>query len=230
MGIEAGIQHQFILGYSLHRRAGDTSCLKDHLEKFWQWMGEYPEELVADAGYGSEENYSYMEDKGIEPYVKHSGFHYEQKRNYKKKKPYRAENFTYHEAEDEYECPQGKRLRYVHTQNRKSINGFWSERRIYACEDCSQCPVKEDCTRAKGNRQIQIGIELERLKQKARENLLAPRGLIQRSKRPIEVEAVFGRLKHNWGFRRFSLRGLEKVTTEWGLLSIAHNIAKAAVQ
>ena len=90
--------------------------------------------------------------------MKYSRFHYEQKRNYKKKKPYRAENFTYHEAEDEYECPQGKRLRYVHTQNRKSINGFWSERRIYACEDCSQCPVKEDCTRAKGNRQIQIGI------------------------------------------------------------------------
>ena len=193
-------------------------------------MGEYPEELVADAGYGSEENYSYMEDKGIEPYVKYSRFHYEQKRNYKKKKPYRAENFTYHEAEDEYECPQGKRLRYVHTQNRKSINGFWSERRIYAFEDFSQCPVKKDCTRAKGNRQIQIGIELERLKQKARENLLAPRGLIHRSKRPIEVEAVFGRLKHNWGFRRFSLRGLEMVTTEWGLLSIAHNIAKAAVQ
>ena len=147
--IQVGTQNQFILGYSLHRRAGDTSCLKDHLEKFWQWMGEYPEELVADAGYGSEENYSYMEDKGIELYVKYSRFHYEQKRNYKKKKPYRAENFSYLEAEDEYECPQGKRLRYVHTQTRKSVNGFWSQRRIYACEDCSQCSVKEACIRAK---------------------------------------------------------------------------------
>jgi hypothetical protein len=50
-----------------------------------------------------------------------------------------------------------------------------------------------------------------------------------RSKRPIEVESVFGRLKHNWGFRRFLLRGIEKVNTEWGILCIAHNLAKAAV-
>jgi transposase len=228
--IQVGTQNQFILGYSLHRRAGDTSCLQAHLEKFRQWMGEYPEELVADAGYGSEENYTYMQDKGMTPYVKYSSFHYEQKRNFKKNKPYRSENFTYHEAEDEYECPQKKRLRYVQTTPKQSANGFWSERRIYECEDCSQCPVKEACTRAKGNRQIQIGLELERLKHKARENLTSPRGLILRSKRPIEVEAVFGRLKQDWGFRRFLLRGVDKVTTEWGLLSIAHNIAKVAVQ
>ena len=228
--IQLGTQNQFVLGYSLHRRAGDTSCLKDHLERLREWMGEYPEELVADAGYGSEENYRYMEDKGMAPYVKYSSFHYEQKRNYKKKKPYRSGNFPYHEAVDEYECPQGKRLRYRNTVLRKSNNGFLSERRIYECEDCTQCAVKADCTRARGNRQIEIGLELERLKHKARENLMAPRGLTLRSKRPIEVEAVFGRLKHNWGFRRFSLRGLEKVSTEWGLLCIAHNIAKAAVQ
>jgi transposase len=228
--IQLGTQNQFILGYSLHRRAGDTSCLKEHLERLREWLGEYPETVVTDAGYGSEENYSYLEDKGMAPFVKYSSFHYEQKRNFKKKKPYRSENFTYHEAMDEYECPQGKRLKYVETIRRKSENGFWSERRIYECEDCSSCPVKEVCTRAKGNRQIRIGVELERLKEKARENLTSPRGLILRSKRPIEVEAVFGRLKQDWGFRRFLLRGLDKVTTEWGLLCIAHNITKAAVQ
>jgi transposase len=228
--IQMGTQNQFILGYSLHRRAGDTSCLKVHLERLREWLGKYPEELVADAGYGSEENYSYMETMEIEPYVKYSSFHYEQKRNFKKKKPYRSENFIYHADEDEYECPQGKQLRYVQTKRSKSENGFWSERRIYECEDCSRCPVKEACTRAKGDRQIQIGVELERLKQKARMNLTSPRGLILRSKRPIEVEAVFGRLKQNWGFRRFLLRGLDKVTTEWGLLAIAHNVAKTALQ
>ncbi len=34
----------------------------------------------------------------------------------------------------------------------------------------------------------------------------------------IEVEAVFRRLKHNWNFRRFMMRGIEKVKTEWGIL------------
>jgi len=90
-------------------------------------------------------------------------------------------------------------------------------------------PVKAECTRAKNNRQIQIGKEWERLKQQARDNLLSPQGLVLRSRRPVEVEAVFGRLKGDWGFRRFQLRGIEKVSTEWGILCIAHNIAKAAV-
>ncbi len=228
--IQMGTQNQFILGYSLHRRAGDTSCLKKHVEKFKTAFGQYPENLIADAGYGSEENYSYMEEKEMEVYVKYSSFHYEQKRNYKKKKPYRAENFEYFQEEDEYGCPQGKRLHYLYTKPNKSENGFVSERRIYECENCSQCPVKTECTRAQHNRRIQIGVELERLKKKARDNLLSQTGLEMRSKRPIEVEAVFGRLKQNWGFRRFFLRGLDKVNTEWGLLSIAHNIAKTAVQ
>ena len=90
--------------------------------------------------------------------------------------------------------------------------------------------MKDECTRSKYNRQIQIGEEWERLKQKARDNLLSPQGLELRSQRPIEVEAVFGRLKQDWDFRRFLPRGLEKVSTGWGILCIAHNIAKAAVQ
>jgi len=228
--VQIGTQNQFVIGYSLHRRAGDTSCLKAHLEKYKTWLGEYPENLVADAGYGSEENYSYLEEKGIEAYVKYSSFHYEQKRNYKKKKPYRAENFAYFADVDEYACPQGKRLRYLNTQPYQSDNGFITERRSYECEDCSQCPVKAECTRAQNNRQIQIGVKLAKLKEKARVHLTSERGLEMRSKRPIEVEAVFGRLKQDWGFRRFLLRGLAKVTTEWGLLCIAHNVAKAAVQ
>jgi hypothetical protein len=68
------------------------------------------------------------------------------------------------------------------------------------------------------------------MKREAHDRLLSPRGVEVRSQRPIEVEAVFGRLKQNWGFRRFMLRGLEKVKTEWGILCIAHNIAKVAAQ
>jgi hypothetical protein len=43
------------------------------------------------------------------------------------------------------------------------------------------------------------------------------------------VESVFGRLKEDWGFRRFFLRGIAKVKTEFGLLCIAQNMAKLAV-
>jgi len=75
-----------------------------------------------------------------------------------------------------------------------------------------------------------VGVELMKMKKSAHERLLSPRGKEMRSQRPIEVEAVFGRLKQNWGFRRFMLRGRDKVKAEWGILCIAHNIAKVAAQ
>ena len=68
--------------------------------------------------------------------------------------------------------------------------------------------MKIDCTKSEYNRRIYIGVALEEMKKTARDLLLSPRGLGARFQRPIEVEAVFGRLKHNWGFRRFLLRGL----------------------
>ena len=226
--IQMGTENQFVVGYSVHQRAGDTSCLKEHLEKLNNWLGEYPETLTADAGYGSEENYAYLQEKKITAYVKYNTFHYEQKKRYKKKKPYRTENFTYLAEEDQYVCPQGKRLTYLYTKKNISENGYESSRRIYECADCQGCPVKSECTQAKYNRRIQIGVELLKMKKTAHDNLESPRGKEMRSRRPIEVESVFGRLKHNWGFRRFLLRGKEKVKTEWGILCIAHNIAKAA--
>ena len=65
-------------------------------------------------------------------------------------------------------------------------------------------------------------------RQQARENLLSEQGKLLRSQRSTEMETVLGDIKHNRQCRRFMLRGLEKVKTEWGLLSIAHNFQKLA--
>ena len=228
--IQMGTENQFITGFSIHQNPGDTSCLKDHLEQRKHWLGRSPEVLIADAGYGSEENYAYLKDRNITAYVKYNLFHYEQKKRYQKKKAYRQENFSYLKEKDQYLCPQGKTLTYQFTKDVTSYNGYHSERRVYECTDCSNCPVKTDCTKSKFNRRIYIGVELQEMRKTARELLTSPEGVKMRSQRPIEVEAVYGRLKHNWGFRRFYLRGVEKVKIEWGLLNIAHNIAKVAVQ
>jgi len=228
--IQMGTENQFVIGYSIHQRAGDTSCLKSHMEHVKDWLGEYPENVITDAGYGSEENYAYLQENSITAYVKYNTFHYEQKKRWKKKKPYRPENFTYLTEEDEYVCPQGKRLAYQFTKRQVSRNGYETSRRIYECEGCQNCPVKAECTKSKYNRRLYIGVELQEMRKIAHDHLVSPRGKQMRSKRPIEVEAVFGRLKQDWGFRRFLLRGKEKVSTEWGILCIAHNIAKAAVQ
>ncbi len=226
--IQMGTENQFITGYSIHQRPGDTSCLKDHLEQRERWLGRTPNVLVADAGYGSEENYAYLEDKGIAAYVKYNTFHYEQKKRYRKKKPYRQENFRYIAEKDQYLCPQGKILTYQFTKDVISHNGYHAKRRVYECVNCQDCPVKSDCTKSKYNRRLYIGVELLEMRKQARKRLKSPEGVKLRSQRPIEVEAVFGRLKHNWGFRRFLMRGIDKAKIEWGLLSLAHNIAKVA--
>ncbi len=86
------------------------------------------------------------------------------------------------------------------------------------------------CHQAKTNRRIEVNHRLNELKNKARALLLSPEGIEKRSKRPIEVEAVFGQLKSNNKFNRFTLRGLDKVNIEFGLMALGHNFRKWAGQ
>jgi transposase len=226
--IQMGTENQFVVGYSVHQRPGDFLCLIPHLERVKVWLGSLPENVIADGGYGSEENYAYLEKSEVGAYVKYGTFYQEQTKKYKNNS-FLANNFGYDQEKDEFVCPEGKRLIYQETSHQETENGYVIERRHYECEDCQGCPLKMQCTQSTGNRRIQISFRLEQLKKRARDNLHSEKGKELRSRRGVEVESVFGRLKWNWGFRRFLLRGKEKVEIEWGLLCIAHNMTKMAV-
>jgi len=86
--------------------------------------------------------------------------------------------------------------------------------------------LRGSCHKSKENRKIDVNHNLLRNKRIARENLTSERGLMHRSRRPIEPEAVFGQIKSNRKFNRFQLRGLEGVSVEFGLISIALNLSK----
>jgi len=225
--VQIGTENQFVVGYSIHQNRTDTGCLIPHLEQVKEQLGQLPKNVIADSGYGSEENYEYLEAQGVGAYVKYSNFHLEQKRSFKKD-AFRVENFPYDEEHDEFICPAGQRLKFVRTGRHTTENGYRTERRFYECKDCEGCPLKARCTRSQGNRCIRVSFRLNELKQAAAQKLLSEEGLKLRSQRTTEPESVFGRIKNNWSFRRFMLRGLDKVRTEWGLLSIAHNLAKLA--
>jgi len=75
---------------------------------------------------------------------------------------------------------------------------------------------------------MRISFRLLEYRKQARQNLTSVEGQRLRAARSTEVETVFGHVKQNMGLRRFHLRGLEKVKTEWGLVSIAHNLRKIA--
>lgn len=226
--IQIGTENQYVIWFSLHQEPGDTSCLISHLDELKQQMKRLPINVIADSGYGSEENYVYLEKEKVSAYVKYNTFHRENKQRYKPN-PFVAENMIYDKVNDTFVCPNGKTLRYKTVQRYRTKNGFNSERRIYECEDCSRCPLRQQCTKADGNRQIKVNFRLWQMRAQAKEQLCSEKGKALRAQRSVDVETVFGRIKQNWGFRRFLLRGLEKVRTEWGLLCIANNLSKMAL-
>ena len=230
--VQIGTEEQFIVGYSVHQHAGDTSCFITHMQQQNFSKDRQPKNASGDAGYGSEENYAWLEKKQIKNFLKYNTFHKEQhpprKAELIDQARFQSANFPYDPLQDEFTCPAQHPMTYQETKPYKTSTGYLTEHRFYECADCADCPLKPKCTKAKGNRRIQISFELQRFRKQARENLLSEQGIALRKKRSIEPETVFGDIKHNRGFRRFSLRGLKKVETEWGILSIAHNIRKLA--
>jgi transposase len=226
--LQMGTEGQFVVGFSVHQRPGDPGCLVPHLNGVKDKLGRLPKNVIADSGYGSEENYAYLEQEQVGSYVKYNTFGKEQRARYKPNL-FAADQLKYDPVKDELICPADKRLKYQYTFHTKTDNGYRAERRCYEAEDCSGCSLKEQCTKAKGNRRVHMSFQLKAWRQQASQNLTSQEGQKLRSQRGVEVESVFGRLKEDWGFRRFLLRGKEKVKTEFGLLCIAQNLAKLAV-
>ena len=121
-----------------------------------------------------------------------------------------------------------QKLRHTGQGERKSRNGFISHVDYYEAKRCEGCPLRGMCHKSNGNKKIEINHKLNEYKAKARELLTSERGLFHRCKRTIEVEAVFGQLKSNNKFSRFTLRKMDKVNIEFGLMSIGHNLRKLA--
>jgi transposase len=226
--LQMGTEGQFVVGFSVHQRPGDPGCLVPHLQGVKEKLGRLPKNVMADSAYGSEENYAYLAQEQVGNYLKYNTFGQEQRARYKPN-AFAANQMKYDPEKDELICPAGKRLRYQYTSHPKTENGYRTERRCYQAEDCQDCPLKAQCTKAKGNRWVELSFQLKAWRQQARQNLTSEEGKKLRSLRGVEVESVFGRLKEDWGFRRFLLRGIEKVKTEFGLLCIAQNMAKLAV-
>lgn len=225
--VQISTENQFITNYGIYQRPTDTGTLIDYLKSFKQRYGIKSKDIVADAGYGSEQNYEYMLGNEMIPYVKYNYFHKEQKRKFKNN-PYLQQNLIYDKENDVFICPNNRKLIHTDTYTRITELGYESTIDKYVCEDCSDCPLKSECTKAKGNRQIEVNHTLNEYKRQVRDLLTSERGLYHRSKRPIEPEAVFGQIKDAHHFRRFRLRSMPKVNIEFGLVAMAHNLRKLA--
>jgi len=216
-------QDQFILNYSLHQTSTDYQTLPSHLEQYESLYGIKPSAVVADAGYGSDENYQFLQSRDIEAYIKYNTFDKEQKEGVK---AFSNDSLYYNEILDCLYCPMGQRMDRIREKIRKTTSGYAQNIRQYQVKNCNGCPMRGVCHSGKGNRIVEVNHSLRDYKKQAQEKLNSPKGIYYRKKRPVDVEPVFAQIKSNHGFRRFMLKGLSKVEIEIGLLSIAHNLRK----
>lgn len=225
--VQNGTENQFVIHSSVHQRPGGTGCMKPHLEALREKLGHPPGNIVADAGYGSEENYKHLEEAGARAFVKCAWFHKEQRLSFKKD-PTRIANWTYDEASDEYTCAGGRKLAFLYERKQTSDMGYEAKVRVYGCSDCEGCLHAAKCVKAEEaeNRRAYVNPRLVGYRSKASELPTSDEGCTMRRRRATDVETVFGDVKNNWGFKRFTLRGLAKVDHGWRLVMLGHNARK----
>lgn len=228
--VQAATEDHWILNYTMAQTPADTSTLKDHIRDYLESYGKLPKTLTADAGYGSEENYQYLEEKKIEAFVKYNYFDKEQtdrKHKELQKNPFLVDNLYYNKETDTYYCPMGQKMKRIGERENITDNGYTQIYSRYEAQNCKGCPMRGPClkNREMENRIIERNHNLHRHREKVKELLTSEEGKERRSNR-YKVEAVFGNIKQNKGFRRFALRGIEKVNVEFGLIAIAQNIAR----
>jgi transposase len=228
--VQLAVEAEYVIGVGVFPYANDIPTLKPMLENMLRFNPDMKmRRFIADSGYESEENYTYLESLGIDCFIKPQTYEQQQKRSFKNNIGKR-ENMFYNGETDEYTCYNGKQLKPVGTFNRKSATGYISEVTVYECESCEGCPHKEKCTKAKGNRRMEVSKVFIGHRQKSYENVTSDIGAKLRMNRSIQAEGAFGVLKADRQFDRFLTRGKPNVSTELLLLCFGYNVNKLHVK
>ncbi|MGE8207167.1 IS1182 family transposase [Heyndrickxia sp. NPDC080065] len=226
--VQVATEGQYALAYSLFPNPTDTRTLIPFLDTIEEDYFKLPKHIVADAGYGSEQNYDdVMSNRKREALITYGMYLKEQKKKYKQNE-FNPDNWHYDEDNDTYTCPNQQSVVFKYYSVRTDKTGFKREFKIYECEDCSGCPFRSSCTKAKegNNRKLMVNEKWEQQKEYVRAKLSEEKTSSIYRKRKIDVEPVFGFLKANLRFTRFSVRGKSKVENEMGIALMAVNLRK----
>ena len=231
--LQHAVDSEYIVWADISARPTDTLTLKPFLQDMEANLLYKYREVVADAGYESEENYLFIEGNGQLSYIKPANYEISKTRKYRTDIG-RHENMDYNADRDVYTCKNGKELRVIGTKTSKSASGYRSTVTIYRCSDCKGCPHKGKCI--KGNncktpmedrsKVLYISKTKEEKRKEELERILSERGIQLRMNRSIQVEGSFATVKEDMNFRQYLYRGNGNVLAQSILVAIAHNINK----
>lgn len=221
--VQVGVSDEYIRHILISPDRTDTKTLIPFINSYEERYKELMGILVADAGYGSFENYMYCREKDIGAYVKYNNYRIEKTAKFKKQ-IYRKENLL-HEEDGRYYCPNGKEFKHI-SDSESKYGTYTATVEHWECESCEGCPFKTACTKAVENRAMTINRKLDELKKEAKENLDSEAGIQLRQQRSIQAEGTFGVIKEDWNYVRLHRRGLKNVENELYLVSIGFNLKK----
>lgn len=231
--LQIGTNSGYAVWAKLFPYSTDTKTLIPFLKELEKKLGFRYDTVVADAGYESEENYTYLEKHGIRSMIKPADYEISKTKTFKQDIS-RKENMSYDKDHDQYICEAGNRLKKVSERSRKSKAGYLTCLSVYECEDCKGCPFKSRCI--KGNhsdipmeerrKRMEISRVFERQRRESLENITTDEGCMLRMNRSIQAEGTFAELKEDRKFKRYLCRGKPNVLTETFLILLAQNVCR----
>lgn len=231
--LQHGVDSEYIVWLDISQKPTDTSTLIPFLKKIEKGLGFKYTNIVADAGYESEENYMFIEKNGQTAFIKPANYEISKTRGYQKDIS-RFENMDYDPVNDCYICKNNNRLTYDGGRTRSTASGYQRETTFYVCEDCSGCPYKKDCIKGnhcktsfeERNKRIEVSQVFVRKRRECLERITSEEGIQLRMNRSIQAEGSFSETKDGMGFRRYLSSGIRNVTMESVIIALAHNINK----
>lgn len=230
--LQHGVNSEYVVFLDIFQNPTDNRTLIPFLRTLEECLGFTFKKIVADAGYESEENYAYLNENDLEPFIKPGNYEIAKKRKYKNDIG-RIENMEYDEEHDVYICAEGKQLVFSGLRKDKTQSGYISEKRLYSCQDCSECSRKKECIKSHAkkpleerNKNLTDARKFNEYRKQSNENIQSGEGILLRTNRSIQVEGSFALLKEDLGHRRFKCRGIDMVRIESVLIAISTNIKK----
>lgn len=229
--LQFGINSGYVAWLTLSPSPTDNRTLPHFLDSLQKTLKFHFDTVVADAGYESEQNYSYLKEHGIRSMIKPSNYEISKTRKYREDIS-RRENMDYNYDGDYYTCRKGCRLYPVTVWRRKHADGYVQKTTVYECHECCRCPFKPQCIRGRNwktpeedrFKKLNVSRKFERLRKESLLNITSEEGTMLRMNRTIQSEGTFAVLKEDRNFRRFLTRGKENVYAECVLIAISQNI------
>lgn len=231
--LQQGVDSEYITWLTIGPQPTDTTTLIPFLKEIEKYLAFKYQKVIADAGYESEENYVFLDQNQQTAFIKPLNYEISKKRKYKKDIG-RIENMEYDEKSDSYTCKNKKTLSFTQVRRSKSQTEYVSEKNIYQCKECANCPYKKECIKGKNckipleerNKVLSVAKTFLKYRKEDLERILSEEGILLRMNRSIQAEGAFGELKQDMQFRRYLSRGTSNVLAESVLLAMAKNVNK----